>query len=176
MATAAAASKRTLSTVPLAKTASGKSHLPTKAVGIAVHPPPVASPLKAASVAPAAVTVAAVAASINLPEDNKSAPTVDTAKEEAVESVPAASSTPDPIPIPAPASAPAPTAVAQKPSAGGQSFGVYRLVRLKKAVPCDACQGTVAQETHEGDKEVFQCDSVIQPGETCDASYVRIYY
>ena len=54
---------------------------------------------------------------------------------------------------------------AATPAAAGALFGSWRLVRLKKAVPCDACHGTVEQETFEGGKEVFSCDVTLQPGE-----------
>lgn len=59
---------------------------------------------------------------------------------------------------PAPAPPPAPAGV------DGLPFGAWRLVRAKVAAPCDACGGTVAQETLDGDTEVFQCDQVIPAG------------
>jgi hypothetical protein len=71
---------------------------------------------------------------------------------------PAAKTSPRSTPTRNAAASPARTAAA------GLPFGTYRLVRLKKAVPCDACTGTTEQETHDGLKEVFQCDVTLQPG------------
>ncbi|GAX78634.1 hypothetical protein CEUSTIGMA_g6072.t1 [Chlamydomonas eustigma] len=63
-------------------------------------------------------------------------------------------------------SANTPSAAASPARAGaaGLPFGSFRLVRLKKAVNCDASAGTTEQETHDGLKEVFQCDVTLQPG------------
>ncbi|GLC58166.1 hypothetical protein PLESTB_001326100, partial [Pleodorina starrii] len=47
---------------------------------------------------------------------------------------------------------------------GGLPFGEWRMVRLKKDMRCCASDGTVAQETHDGQMEVFQCEETLAPG------------
>ncbi|GLI62783.1 hypothetical protein VaNZ11_005530 [Volvox africanus] len=59
------------------------------------------------------------------------------------------------------------SATAATPPAGGGSglpFGEWRMVRLKKDMRCCAADGTVAQETHDGQMEVFKCEETLPPG------------
>ena len=64
-----------------------------------------------------------------------------------------------------PVAARTPSRLAAASPAAGALFGEWRLVRLKKAVPCDACHGTVERKSLEGGKGAFSCDVTLQPGE-----------
>jgi hypothetical protein len=44
-------------------------------------------------------------------------------------------------------------------------YGQWKLVRIKKAMPCDARCGTFEQVTVDGTPEVFQCDVTMPTGE-----------
>lgn len=60
----------------------------------------------------------------------------------------------------------------RKPQAsGGLPHGQWRLVRLKKPMACDACNGTTQQETVDGELEVFKCDVSLNPGQLAAVVY-----
>ncbi|GIL48813.1 hypothetical protein Vafri_5227 [Volvox africanus] len=64
----------------------------------------------------------------------------------------------------APAAASAQAAAPPAGGGGGLPFGEWRMVRLKKDMRCCAADGTVAQETHDGQMEVFKCEETLPPG------------
>ncbi|KAJ9524728.1 hypothetical protein QJQ45_024380 [Haematococcus lacustris] len=63
-----------------------------------------------------------------------------------------------------PAAAPPPAPSATPP--GSLPYGQWRLVRVQEVGGrrCAACDGTVAQETNDGEQEIFECDQVLAPG------------
>jgi len=98
------------------------------------------------------------------------APAQTEAPARAASPAPARAASPTPAPAqteaPARAASPAPVRAASpaSSSSSGLPFGQWRLVRLKRPMTCDACNGTVAQETVDGLHEVFKCDVTLQPG------------